>query len=183
VVAEGDEVTVLEYEITSDDLVAFNLHAGTTDAAVTKQRAISRVGGSVAVLVALTALLAIEGHWVDGLVVGVAAALVFWMVWPRIWGWLLRRNILRLAKAGGLGTPGACRIWVDADGVHEATSHGTSSVTWDGIARIDETASHVFIFIGPVQAYMIPKRVGEAAVREFVAAVESGRSGSQISFD
>lgn len=182
-VAEGDEVTVLEYEITSDDLVAFNLHAGTTDAAVTKQRAISRVGGSAAVLVTLTALLAIEGHWIAGPVVGGVAALVFWMVWPRIWGWLLRRNVLRLAKAGGLGTPGPCRIWVDADGVHEATPYGTSGVAWAGIARIDETATHVFIFIGPVEAYIIPKRIGEAVVREFVSAVESGRVDSRTPSD
>ncbi len=51
-----------------------------------------------------------------------------------------------------------------------------SSATWQGIDRIEATATHVFIFIGPLQAYVIPQRIGARAVHDFVSTVRGGLS-------
>ncbi len=171
---ERDWTTVLEFEITGEDLVAYNVYGVTTAPAAKKQGAVFRIWGSLAVLVALTILIAIDGSWLEGLVFGVVGAAALWFVWPRLWIWTTKSNVLRHAKTGGLGTPGLCRIWTDEYGIHDATPNGTSSVTWQGIDRVEETASHVFIFTGPLQAYVIPKRIGESAVRDFVSAVRAG---------
>jgi hypothetical protein len=165
---------VLEFDITGEDLVEYNVYAATTAPAARKQSALYRVWLSLAVLVALTVLVAIDGNWLEGVVAGLVAAAVLWLVWPRLWAWMIRSNVLRHAKTGGLGTPGPCRMWIDAYGIHDATPNGASSVTWQGIDRIEETASHVFVFTGPLQAYVIPKRVGESAARDFVSAVRAG---------
>lgn len=169
-----DWTVVLEFEITGDDLVAYNVHAATTAPAAKKQSALYRVWMSLAVLIAATILIAIDGNWLEGVVFGLVGAVVFWLIWPRLWTWMTRTNVLRHAKTGGLGTPGPCRVWIDAYGIHDATPNGTSSVTWQGIDRIEENASHVFIFTGPLHAYVIPKRIGEAAVRDFVNVVRAG---------
>ena len=171
---ERDWTTVLEFEITGEDLVAYNVYGATTAPAAKKQSARYRVWLSLAVLVALTILIASDGSWFEGVVFGLVGAAVLWLVWPRLWTWMTRSNVLRHAKTGGLGTPGPCRIWVDEYGIHDATPNGASSVTWQGIDRIEENASHVFVFTGPLQAYVIPKRIGETVVRDFVSAVRAG---------
>lgn len=167
-------VPVLEYEITIDDLIAYNLYGATSVAAAKKQRDAFRVSLTVLVFLALTAMIAMDGTLLEGALVGLAGAATIWFVWPPVWVWATRRHVMRHAKAGSLGIAGPCRIWLDQSGVHDATPNGTSSVTWAGIDRVEETATHAFIFVGPLQAYVIPKRIGESAVAQFLTVVRAG---------
>lgn len=161
---------LLEYDLTTDDFVALNLHAATTSPTIQTSRARSRVWGSVGVFVGGLLLVGLEGSWLEALVVASLGSAVFWFVWPPTWSWFLTRNVRRLARAGGLGVPGRCRLWIDEDGVHDQTPTGSSSVAWSGVVRLDETDTHAFIYVGPVQAYVIPRRIGEPAVQAFINA-------------
>jgi len=162
---------VLEFELTADDLVAYNLHGFQTNPAMKRQGEIYRVGSSLLVFVALALLAAMVGLVMEGVVIGAVIALILWLLWPEIWLWMARRSAMHLAKSGGLGVPGPCRLWFDEVGVHDATPTGTSSVGWHGIDRIEQDDDHAFIFVGPDEAYVIPKRIGEAPVREFLDEV------------
>ncbi len=165
---------MLEFELTTEDFVAFSIYGTLNAPAVQKRSAQLRIVASAAMFVGLGLAAGLQDGWLYGLVAGLIAAVVFWLIWPPLWAWTTKRNVVRLAKSGGLGRPGPCRIWVDQDGVHDATLDGTSTVSWRGIERVEETATHAFIFVGPIQAYIIPKRAGASAVADFLAAVRAG---------
>ncbi|PFG16231.1 YcxB-like protein [Propionicimonas paludicola] len=165
---------MLEFELTTEDFVAFSIYGALSAPAVQKRSARLRIGASAAMFVGLGLAAGLQDGWLYGLVAGLIAAAVFWLIWPPLWAWSTKRNVMRLAESGGLGKPGPCRIWIDQYGVHDATPDGTSTVSWRGIDRVEETPSHAFIFVGPIQAYVIPKRIGGSAVADFLAAVRAG---------
>ncbi len=165
---------MLEFDLTAGDFAAYNIYGVTAAPAAKSRSARSRLWGSVVILATLTIVIALEGSWVEGLTFGLVAAAAFWLLWPRFWVWLATSQVHRLTRAGGLGTPGPCRLWIDGEGLHDATPTGASSVTWNGIDRIEENDTHVFIFTGAIHAYVIPKRIGEPAVRDFVNSVRAG---------
>lgn len=165
---------MLEFELTTEDFVSFSIYGALSAPAAQKQSARYRIGTSAAMFVGLGLSAGFQNGWLYGLVAGLIAAVVFWLIWPSLWAWTTKRNVMRLAKAGGLGKPGPCRIWIDQYGVHDATPDDTSTVSWRGVERVEETATHAFIFVGPIRAYIIPKRIGAPAVAEFLAAVRAG---------
>ena len=164
---------MLEFEITKEDLVAYTLHGLGSAESVRRQNATFRVWLSLAVLIALTLMNGLGDSWVEGVVAGLVGGAILWFVWPMLWTWTTERNVLRHAKSGVLGTPGPCRIWLDEFGVHDATPTGTSSVSWAGIDRVEENDAYVYVFVAPLQAYIIPKRIGEPAVRAFADEVRA----------
>jgi len=161
----------LEFELTADDLVAYNLHGFRTAPAMKQQREVYRIWMSLLAFVALALPSAMVGLVIEGLVIGTVVALILWLLWPELWLWVTKRSAMHLAKTGGLGVPGPCRLWFDEDGVHDATPAGTSSVGWQEVDRIEQDSDHAFIFVGPAEAYVIPKRIGEGPVREFLDEV------------
>jgi hypothetical protein len=152
------EWQVLEFELTQDDLIAYNLYGLSTSPEFRRWAGRYRLIGSLAVLTILTLIIAFDGDLLAGAVAGFVAAGIFWIAWPRLWSWMTKRNVVRLAAGGSLGKPGRCKIWYDDHGVHDQTPGG---------------ATHAFIFTGPMQGYVIPMRVGEYAVAEFLAVVRA----------
>jgi hypothetical protein len=167
------EWQVLEFELTQDDLIAYNPYGLSTSPEFRRWAGRYRLIGSLAVLTILTLIIAFDGDLLAGAVAGFVAAGIFWIAWPRLWSWMTKRNVVRLAAGGSLGKPGRCKIWYDDHGVHDQTPGGTSSVSFDAIDRVEESATHAFIFTGPMQGYVIPMRVGEYAVAEFLAVVRA----------
>jgi len=165
---------MLEFDLTTEDFVAFSIYGTLHAPAIQKRSARLRIGASAAMFVGVGLGAGLQDGWRFGLLGGVIAAVVFWLIWPPLWAWTTKRNVMRIAEAGGLGKPGPCRIWIDQDGVHDATPDGTSTVSWRGIERVEETATHAFIFVGPIQAYIVPKRIGVPAVADFLTAVRAG---------
>ncbi len=56
------------------------------------------------------------------------------------------------------GILGAHTVTLTPDAVHERTAVNESKAAWRGIFRIDATPSHIFIFIQPNAAHVIPRR-------------------------
>ncbi|MFZ0530953.1 MAG: YcxB family protein, partial [Propionicimonas sp.] len=65
------------------------------------------------------------------------------------------------------------RVWLDADGLIVAVGSREEHVAWSGITRVVETGEHVFVFTGPNAAHVIPRRVGEPQLREFLDALRA----------
>ena len=66
---------------------------------------------------------------------------------------------------------GPVRIVLDGTGVREFTPGGSVSVPWHAIHRVDENATHVFIYLTPRSAFAVPKVGQERAVENLVAHV------------
>ena len=85
---------------------------------------------------------------------------------------------VRSAIASGLGSvPTPSRLWVDDKG--GLVVEQRDRTTWyapAAIDRIEETPDHVFVIVGPGQALIIPRRVGEPVVQAFLQAMNWHRA-------
>ena len=94
-----------------------------------------------------------------------ALALIFFgtaIVWAVVWvlwlGPLRQRQCLRKAvnKLYGDEATTSHEVTLTETGVQEAGSKGKTFHSWDGIRELTRTDTHLFIFVGPVSAHVIP---------------------------
>jgi hypothetical protein len=148
-----------EYSLTTKDYVAFNAHAARVSeplkTQVGRMRALCTVIGPLAMFVAVGVLF---HDWIGGAVAAVPAAIVIWFGYPRVNRWVTDRTLQRLAAHDGLGLTGTARLVIDDTGLHEELAGMTTSIGWNNVNRIDETAEHAFVFVTPVSGLIVPKR-------------------------
>jgi membrane protein implicated in regulation of membrane protease activity len=153
----------VEYELTRDDLYAFQWRA------IFASPRGRRVRRRVYLLWLLAVLLfaAVPAIGADGFVISrvnftflvVAFPIVVlaqWFLERR----LMRRAILQLLKEEkpGKGQLGKHRMVVSEDGVSESTVVAESRTSWAGVDRIEQNPDYIFIYTAPVAAHVIPKR-------------------------
>jgi hypothetical protein len=107
------------------------------------------------------------------LVYAVLGALMVMAGYSAIWWIGLLRRLRRGARRGAFGPTDSSQAWTDSAGIHEWTpSTGlTQAYAYSQIDRIDQTHKHVFIWVSPTKALIIPWRVGRAQVAAFVDEV------------
>ena len=167
--------TEIEYELTPDDLFAFQWYA------VKHSRTAKRLNRytyiAYAALILLLAILTMP--WMSyialaGFLVSLVTALGI--------GWLSTRYLTRRAIRDYVGQElpdkgqlGRHRISIDADGVTESTAVGESRVSWAGIDRIERSENAVLVYTTPTAAHMIPRRAFKAPADEdsFIELVQS----------
>jgi len=165
-------VTELEYELVADDFVAFNLHYfGSTDAGRGLRKSQRLMLSVVTPLLIFGAIGLIFKDFVGGAVLAVITGVIMWFLAPAILAREIKRSLARMNRDAGLGVTGLHRLVADDVGLREISAEREVAATWSGTDRIDETPGHAYIFIGPVQAFVIPKRIGEAAVAGFLDVV------------
>jgi len=74
--------------------------------------------------------------------------------------WLLRRFLRQMLKdeRPGRGALGRHRVVLSDYGVTESTSVNETRTAWAGVDRVEQSQDHVFIYITPASAHVIPKR-------------------------
>jgi hypothetical protein len=163
----------IDYRLTAEDHGALAEHLLRTSDVVRAQRARQRVTVAVLVFAAVVVVIGGLGHdWLGGLFTGVVVAIGMWLVLPRITGRATSRRLNELAEGDGLGPTGPARLVADGQGLHETVAGIAISVPWARVARIDETDGHVFVFIGPNAALIVPKTTPDVA--PMLAEIRSG---------
>ncbi len=162
--------------ITIDDVVAFNRHALQTSPLTRKvlRRTQWRMLPSLLIFVAWIwvmrwnesqflfscGMVLVGGYGVSILLLGTITEL-------RLPG-RIRRQV-----ADGFYPPFTpSRLWVDVSG--GVVDESPDRTTWyapSAIEKIEETPDHVFVYVGPGRALIIPRRPDEEAVRAFVQAL------------
>lgn len=152
----------LEYVLTGEDYVAFQMHAATTLAETRRQLFQYRIGGALglALLVVILDVTTRDDGLAWALVFAAIPAALWWGLSPRLLQRSMRRTLARIADTSGLGHVGPTSLRLDARGVHEECGGVATSAEWPEILRVDETAEHGFIFIGPMAAFIVPKTIG-----------------------
>jgi len=165
----------LEFTITRDDLVAFNRYHAQSSPTWKRVNAWYRFGCGCVVFASLT-LLSVAMNTIIFALAGLLTALIYVFVYPlwvRRWlDWSARRFY---GEGANRGTLGWHRLTLQDDASHEESETGTQTTSYAGIERVAETDEYLFVYIGAVQAHVIPKtrlQVGDA--REF-AGVLRGR--------
>ena len=152
----------LEYTLTNEDYVAFNHYAARhTPAIMAQARRIRTTGTAAAAVMAAVVFWLLSGELLTTLLTTVAAAAVMWFVWPSAQRRAINSQLNRLAKAGDLGRLGATVLTWDADGLTETALASRATVGWERVRRVEETAQHILIFTGDLEALIVPKRAGD----------------------
>lgn len=164
----------LDYELQVDDYVAFNLRYMESSDLGRRQLRNARV--SLVLLtpaIVFAAIAFVFGDLTDGVLIALTTGVIMWFLTPRLVRREYRRNFGRMAKDPGIGVTGSHRLVADDYGITEITTDRSSSAAWAAIERVDETPDHVFVFFGPVQAFVIPRRIGDERVAAFLHVVRA----------
>lgn len=168
-------------ELTGQDLVAFNTHFMESSGLATHNRKTFRLVAAIVTSAGIILTIGVGGRDLPGaIIVGALATLVVWVATPLLWRYTYRRCVERVASRQGLGTTGPFTLTVDDQGVRELTEQGETAILWTAIRGVEETDNHLFVFFSGVQAFVIPKRVGEAQWGPLVGEIKRRTQARQI---
>ena len=153
----------VEYELTPDDLYAFQWHGAFVSSSGRRARRTAYLLWVLAVLLfAIVPAIGADGFTISRvsftfILVAIAIGFLFQWLMER---WLMRRAIRQLVKdeKPGKGLLGRHRIVVSRDGLIESTAVGESRTSWAGVDRIEQDPHYIFIYTSLVAAHVIPKR-------------------------
>ena len=156
----------IEYELTLDDLFAFQLYAAKHSRSAKRVNRYIYIADAAIILV--IAILTMP--WMS--YIALAGFLIFVVTFLGL-GWFLTGFVTRRAirdhvkqEAPDKGLLGRHRISLDDDGLTESTAVGESRVSWAGIDRIERTAEAVLVYTTATAAHVIPRRVFRSAADE-----------------
>jgi hypothetical protein len=153
----------LDYELTREDLYAFQWRAAFESPRGRRTRRCVYLGWLLAiVLFAIVPAIGPHGFAISRvsftfiLVAFPIVALAQWYLERR----LMRRFIRRLLEdeKPGRGQLGKHRLAMSEEGVVESTAVSESRTTWAGVDRVEQNSDYIFIYTSPAAAHMIPKR-------------------------
>jgi YcxB-like protein len=175
----------VEYDLTRDDLYAFQWRAAFTSPRGRRARRTVYLLW----LLALVLIAIVPAIGPDGFVISrvsftfliVAIPIVFlaqWLLETR----LMRRTILGLVaeEKPGRGQLGKHRLVVSEDGLKESTAVGESRTSWAGVDRIEQDQDYIFIYTSAAAAHMIPKRAfsGKEEAEAFYQLARAGKAAA-----
>jgi len=147
----------IDYEITVEDAAAFSVYNFRTSPRIKGRLRRTQVVGILATLV-----LAIWWPGSSDIVrlIFTILSLILWIFGcPLYYRWAIRRNALKAYSATkSKGVLGKHTITIDPSGVTEKGSVSESKNTWSGVEKIEDDTQYIYIFTGPLQAQVIPKR-------------------------
>lgn len=154
----------IEYQITLDDLYAFQWRAVYRTAA--GRRARRHVYGTLLLLFLVIAIVpsispdGIDFAWINWLLVAVVfpiSAGAYWLLER----WQMRRAIRAYVRREHpeKGQIGRHRLVLDDEFVTESTAVGETRTAWEGIDRVEQDDDYIFIYTSPSAAHVVPKRI------------------------
>jgi hypothetical protein len=174
------------YQLTRDDLVALIAYHQQSSPAARKQAI-----GCVAVAFCAMMILPV-GILLTRDKPVLETAMDIWPLWlgPILFGilaapymrWQARQMSSRMLSEGqNKGFYGQCELEVGTDALTEIRPSGSTVRNWSSVERLVTTPSHLFIYTGGIEAYVVPRRAfrGDSEFSEFVDAI-AGRSGVRI---
>ena len=153
----------VEYEITREDLYAFQWRAVFESPRSWRMRRSAYLGWVLAVvLFAIVPAISADGFTVSRVSFGfiaIAVPVAFLFQWC-LERWLVRRAIRRLIQdeRPDRGQLGRHRLVLGEDALSESTAVGESRTTWAGVDRVEQSLDYIFIYTAPSAAHVIPKR-------------------------
>jgi hypothetical protein len=149
---------VIRYELTLDDLIAFNrYHVAHSRTIQTQKYFVIAVVG----LVAIGAGVAIESEipLFARVFSAIIFAALFRFAYHLFFGLALRRQTRQLLSEGSNdGILGPHELELNDKFLTERTDVNESRHAWSAINRIEETDEHAFLYISSLQAHVIPTR-------------------------
>lgn len=150
----------IEYELTAEDVVAFNLYH-VKNSKVGKnslqwQRYISPL-----IFLLFAYFLSVFTDMPRGpLFVTFGLTAVLWVLfYPKYFYFHITRQVSKMLKGGkNEGLVGEHSMKMNKAGIHDQTTVGETNVQWIEVKNLIEDADYFYIYTSTVSAYIIPKR-------------------------
>lgn len=153
----------VEYELTRDDLYAFQWRAVFESARGRRARRLVYLGWLLAIVL-YAFVPAIGPHGITlsrvSLTFIVTSLLIVYLLQWILDHWLVRRTIRQLLadERPDRGQLGRHRLMLDEDGLTENTAVGESRTRWAGVDRVEQSRDYIYIYTSPAAAHVVPKR-------------------------
>jgi hypothetical protein len=147
----------IEYQLVLEDIAAFGLHVSRTSRLSKRRLRFTQASGIFSTLV----LVMIWPRWSTlERVLLLSGLCLFWMWgYPSYYRWAIKRNHRKLYSGSeNKGVLGNHFLAIGPEGVRERSAVGESTTAWIGIERIEDDEQYLFLYTGPLQAHLIPKR-------------------------
>lgn len=163
----------IDYVMTAEDQVEFNLYYSSISPNHARQRRISQVIVPIVYVVMALVLLFIRSYAASFAFIGVAVA--WFVLAPRYFGWRYRRYCERQVDEVAAETlPRAVMMELEPDGIVSASDQGNAKFTYDAVDRIEKLENYTYVFIGKGTALILPHdRVEHQAIEDFVTELEA----------
>jgi len=152
----------LDNQVGVEDIAAFSLHHARNSKRERRRVRITQASGILSSLV----LVIVWPNWsvVERVVFFIVSCLLMLIAYPAYYKWAIKRNARSIySGTESNGILGAHTIIVDAEAVTERSAVGESRIAWSGLERIEDDGDYIYLYIGPLQAYVIPKRAFRTA--------------------
>jgi len=150
----------IEYELTEEDVVAFNLyhvkHSKVGKKSLQWQRYVSPL-----IFLLFAYFLSIFTDMQRGpLFATFGLTAILWvMLYPKYFYFHIARQVGKMLKGGkNEGLVGKHTMNMNKAGIHDKTVVGETNVEWIGVKDLIEDAEYFYIYTSTVSAYIIPKR-------------------------
>lgn len=153
----------LNYHITTDDIIHFNLYHFRHSPAAQKQQRIIRIIVSIGVaILGLVMFYLIDGGKNPGFISYLSAfvsGVAVFFIWPRIVQRGIREQTAKmLAEGKNKGIVGEQTLTLTPDYMMCVSEAGESTIKWSSVERVVTTDEYTFIYISSVNAFIVPRR-------------------------
>ncbi|OJV66511.1 MAG: hypothetical protein BGO41_03550 [Clostridiales bacterium 38-18] len=152
----------LNYEIKLEDYIAFNMNFIDTSKAMKRSLLVQRFLFPLIFLVLAKFLQPILEISLIPLMIIMSAIVVVWMAFYDKWyRKSIKRKISKLIESGKVpGLIGKHELLVDATQISDKTKE--SFTYYNTVDKVNETKTHVFVYVSQVMAYIVPKTAFES---------------------
>ncbi|MGE5672907.1 MAG: YcxB family protein [Mycobacterium leprae] len=177
---KGGVPLTIEYELTHDDIMAFNLfHLAHSPAARRSYRRTLLTFPTAWLVICLLILFGATRHgrtWWQGFVDLLPLFSVV-PAYPLLFTWLYRRSVRKrmravLQKDQDRTCPTRCGVTISGAGIEVGGSDGQTHLSWSDVEHIASTESHALLYISASQAIIVPRRTFSSE-QEFVRFIET----------
>ena len=158
----------VDYEITREDLYAFQWRAAFQSPRGRRARRVAYLLWLIAILL-LAIIPAIGPHGIAWSQVSLrfivtSLAIAYLLQWC-LDRWLLRHVIRQMLKdeRPDRGQLGRHRLVLDEEGLTETTAVGQSRTRWAGVDRVEQSDDYIYIYTSPAAAHVVPRRAFSSA--------------------
>ena len=176
---ESGERMEVEFDIVLDDLVAFNEYHVSTSPTARRQFLFAwvvppAISAGIAAIVLVKAGSPMEPSWLFWLLLFLVVFTLLYLVdFPRKRRKRIEKLARRLLSEGkNKGILGAHRLSITPEAVRATTEFGDGVTKWPAVEKIAVTDAYAFIYVGAVNALIVPRRAF-ADESEFQKLVET----------
>ncbi len=166
----------IEYTNSPEDVLYLNLYHYQHSAAFRLRRLAAQYAFPFFLLAVALALLATN----RASILTASPLLIVAVIWvffaPRLIQSNIRRQVKKMYDKGDIeGTLCGHRLSLRPEGVVDRTQFGESKTPWRDVRGVITTGQHVFIYIGPLLAHIVPRRAfaDDDQCQQFVDQVKS----------